>query len=471
MSNTATVQNNTFDQDQDSNESVLQKETQVSSDNTETYENDSNSTEEDNEFTRAKVESLGNRIRLTDQDVDNGLDLFCYVNCTNEDNDFLKQCRGVVFHDDELVMKAFPYTSEYSTMDTKNLETISENFKDYVFFDSHEGALIRMFYFNNRWFVSTHRKLNAFQSKWASREYFGTLFKKAVAAEIENNTSFKKSLPDGDNVLARLQSVLDTEKQYMFLVRNNKDNRIVCREPDRPTVYHVGTFVDGKLNLDDEIPHFPKPAKHSFLNIDEVVHYVNNVDIRNLQGVICISDRYSFKVLHPDYQELFQARGNEPSIKFRYLQVRTNRRLTNMLYHLYPEQIETFDDYENILFEIVRTIYRAYVQRYIKNIFIKVPREEYRVMLGCHAWHCSNKAENRISIEQVFKVLNVQPATALNRMIRRFKVEQYKQKEQQNYLNSSSIDNSPVTRLPSGLKMVSPLLVSSRSNLPPLNEN
>ena len=57
-------------------------------------ENDtvSNDANDESEFTRARVEALGSQIRLTDQNEELGLDLFCYVKCTNEDSDFLKHC-------------------------------------------------------------------------------------------------------------------------------------------------------------------------------------------------------------------------------------------------------------------------------------------------------------------------------------------------------------------------------------------
>ena len=68
----------------------------------------------DESFTRANVEALGNLIHLVDSDKDTGLDMFCYIKCFNDSPDMLKQCRGVVFHKDEIVMKAFPYNIEYN---------------------------------------------------------------------------------------------------------------------------------------------------------------------------------------------------------------------------------------------------------------------------------------------------------------------------------------------------------------------
>lgn len=422
------------------------------------------------EFTRANIQALGNSVHLVDSDEDSKLDMFCYLKCGESDNELLKQCRGVVFNEDNLVMKAFPYTNEYCHTNRDDIITAVETFGDWTFYEAHEGALIRMFYFNGKWFVSTHRKLNAFRSKWASRESFGTSFKNALMAEEVNNEVFKAALPAGENILERFQSTLDTSKQYMFLIRNTNDNRIVCFAPDKPTVYHVGTFVNGNLftpGFDDTSVNLPTPKRLSFLNVDELLSFVEKISYKHLQGVIGFTkDNRQVKILHKDYQDLFRARGNEPSIKFRYLQVRMNRRFVNMLYHLYPNMAETFDEYENTIYDIARSIYRAYVQRFIKKRYVTVPREEFSVIRECHTWHLSDRAKNRISLDQVIRILNQQSPTNLNHMIRRFKLEQSRQKEQQSQVrprsdsmrSTRSFEQSPVVRN----------LNSSTSRLPPV---
>lgn len=383
---------------------------------------------EESLFSRVTAEG---KIRLVDSDDETGLELYCYNTCNNDESTFIKQSRGLVFHNGELVMKAFSYTDEYSYKDER-LPSILSNFNQWRFYTAYEGALLRLFYFSGRWFLSTHRKLNAFRSKWASRDSFGTLFKKALENEAEINPEFSLSLGEGDNILIRFQNSLDKTKQYMFLLRNFSDNRIVCDVPtgQESLILHVGTFVNGELSLTEKTSlHSPEP--HEFKTFEEVSNYIEtNIDPKRVQGIICFGpDCRQIKVLHNDYLEMFQTRGNEPSIKFRYLQVRMNRKMTEMLYSLYPELRDTFNDYENTLYDIARCIYRAYVQRFIKKRYVTVPVEEYQVIKECHSWHLSNRETNRISLECVIQHLNKQSATNLNHMIRRFKIEQAKKQE------------------------------------------
>jgi hypothetical protein len=392
---------------------------------------------------RAQYEALNTRIRLVDQipadtvrsekdyDDSNELDLFCYVNCNAADDALIRECRGVVFHKNKVVLRAFPYTPELNHTETEELAVSLSDFTKCSFFDSHEGTLIRVFNFNGKWFISTHRKLNAFRSKWASRESFGDSFKVAIDEEYKSNKAFNESMSkfEDNNLIDNFFSTLNPEHQYMFLVRNTKENRIVCLPPDVPTLYHVGTFINNEVDVNNDIG-ITRPKLHTFKNVDELVGYVNSVDVQYMQGVIAfLPNNAQLKIVNKEYQDFFQVRGNEPSIKFRYLQVRMTKKVSSMLHNLYPEYSEAFNEYENILYEIAINIHRAYINRFISKRYVTVPTEEFAVIRECHAWHISDRVNHRISIDKVIDVLNTQRPTTLNKMIRRYRIDQSKQKD------------------------------------------
>jgi hypothetical protein len=428
----------------------------------------------ESEFNRAAVEELGNRVRVTDTDTASGLELFCYAKCGPDDGELLRQCRGVVFSGEEIVMRAFPYTIEYSHQDADSIATSIPSFEGCSFYEAHEGALVRVFSFEGRWYVSTHRKLNAFRSKWASKESFGTTFKRALEEEAQTNENFAQLLPEeGESVLDRFYKILDPTKQYMFLVRHTEENRIVCSPPVKPTVFHVGTFVGGELVMTEDIS-IPYPKKLEFASVDDLTQYVEQIDIRHLQGVIAfVPGNIQYKILHKEYQALFRARGNEPSIKFRYLQVRMSCQMVDMLYHLYPSMASVFDEYENTLYGIAKVIYRSYVQRHIKGKWSTLPNEEYRVDKECHTWHEEDRKTNRVTVEKIIEILNNQTATNLNKMIRRFHADTEKQQETQTTNQTRARSNTMTSLSPAmnAQAVASPLLLSKNRarnpNLPP----
>ena len=262
--------------------------------------------QETKNISRESIEIHNNKIKLTDKDEDNDLELFCYNFCEDKDNDIIKNSRGVVFSGQKIIMQAFPYTKEFRETDFDNInQQLESSIDDCEIYDSHEGFLIRMFYYKNKWYLSTHRKLNAFKSRWASRESFGHSFKKALESEVKRNEALRKSLSyeqdSKDNIIFKFQDILDKDKQYMFLVGYNEENRVVCDVVKDLFIYHVGTFLDGKLKMNENI-NIPHPKKHNFKNLEEMYAYVKETDYKKIQGIILFKpNNKQYKILSADY--------------------------------------------------------------------------------------------------------------------------------------------------------------------------
>ena len=229
---------------------------------------------------------------------------------------------------------------------------------------------------------------------------------------------------EGDDVLEKFKNILEFDKQYMFLLLNDNENRLVAeRDNNIPGIYHVGTFINGQLTMDEDVS-IPYPQKHDFKSADDIYDYVNNLDHRFKQGIIVFApNNIQYKVYNNYYQKLLNVRGNEPSIKFRYLQVRMNTDNNKLLRELYPEKCDVFDEYENRIYEIAKNIYKSYVDRFIKKIYVTTPVEEFNTIKEMHNWHIENRVENRISLNKVIEVLNTQTPTNINKMIRRLTQE------------------------------------------------
>jgi hypothetical protein len=398
------------------------------------------------------ISEQGNKIRLVDSDPDNKLDLFCYVRCVDNSDPKVKSCRGVVTLNDKVLYQTYGYTHEYTT---ESLETIKQTMdfdSNFVVQDAHEGSLLRVFCVNETWYVTTHRKLDAFRSKWASRQSFGAQFVESLVATYDNDTDFKEKIDsvsdediattrvftlrssehDKNPVLLKFLYTLDKSKCYCFLVRNTSENRIVCQSPETPILYHSGTFSESTsefLGLGSDLG-VPVPDTHSFSSWEEVCAYVDEkTDHETLQGLIVFNGRDHIKILNSNYKRYFEVRGNEPSIRYRYLQVRMNKEMTDSLYELYPRYTDQFQNYENMLYAFAKVIYDSYVKRFIKRQFVTLPKEEYTIMRACHAWHLEDRSKNRMNLRKVIEKMNEQPPTILNKMIRRKMQEAIEEKK------------------------------------------
>ena len=112
----------------------------------------------------------------TDQDED--ISVYSYANCNEKSDTFLQNCRGLVFLKDELISRLFPFTREISCSD--DLSMVCDNFDQFKFYTSYEGAIIRVMHVKGEWKVTTNKKLNAYASRWGSSESFGDEFKKGA---------------------------------------------------------------------------------------------------------------------------------------------------------------------------------------------------------------------------------------------------------------------------------------------------
>jgi len=366
-------------------------------------------------FSKSNIDTYGN-VKLTDSNSE--LELYHYSECKNSDSDNLQQCRGLIYHNDKLLVKTFPYTLEYNDTQFTEISNIIQDINEWRFFPSYEGTIIRVFY-HLKWYVSTHRKLDAFKSRWSSKDSFGQIFMDALTDEVTLNSEFASRLQPG-NILEKLCLTLNKEHQYVFLILNTHQNRIVCDVPSTNLIYHVGTFKNNILDLDDNI-NITKPSSLPFTTIDDLCYHVYNTKSNINQGVICFNTKTNkqLKIVNKNYQYYYNARGNISSIKFRYLQVRMDNEQTNILKYLYPNYIEIFEQYETYIYNIALFIYQAYVNRFIKKQYITLPKEEFIVMKESQALYNSDR-NHKITINKVLTILNNQPATNINHMIKRF---------------------------------------------------
>ena len=344
-------------------------------------------------------------LSLTDSDQD--LMVYSYITPTDD----VKDIRGVVVDKEgNIVMKTFPYTPEF-VLDSDNDESvknISIDFNRNRFFLSEEGCLIRVFNYNGKWYVSTHRKLDAFQSKWSSNKSFGYMFEEALYNEYKKTKDFYQfvggSLYGSENVLKSFLTKLDTEKSYVFLVRNSEENRIVCESPTEPKLYYTGSFNRDGSNFQFLEIHIDLPKELYLEDLTDLVQYVDNIDYKKNQGVVVIGSSGPLKILNKQYYKMFKVRGNNYNLRFRFLELINNTEDLELLYDLYPNNMNMFKSMKSDLYEIAKNIHQAYMTRFVNKEFATVPKEQFGIMKECHQWHISDR-KNKVTLNKVLDCL------------------------------------------------------------------
>lgn len=368
-------------------------------------------------------------IEKVDSEESSGLEMFSYKEGTTEtSSEIARQTRGIVYKEDKIIMKTFGYTPEFSEHQSEQINSYlaETDLSTCKIFESREGALIRVFFDTNKWYITTHRKLDAFRSKWSSKESFGSIFERSLVYRYSTNPEFQNFIglqgaTNPETILELFLNKLDKSLVHTFLISNTEENRIVCNSPLQPVSNYVGSFSpDG--NTYTFINNFVEtPREMTFSSVTEMCEYVNGVNPRLVQGVIVITPTLKyFKVINNQYRLMYELRGNCSSIKFRYLQLRTNGAKITSFLSLYPLYQNDFIEYENILSQISKRIHQAYIARFIHKQYARVTPDEYRVIRECHGQHITNRSYI-VTAERIKESLNKQSPVTLNRMIKEFK--------------------------------------------------
>lgn len=386
------------------------------------------------------VNTLGDKIGVMDQE--EGLRVLNYHHCDRDSSDDLKKVRGWVQDTDtgDILFETFPYTEEYNSHEDISFlgQDVREEWDVYY---SMEGCLLRIFWHKDRWYISTNKKLNAFKSRWASRKSFGDIFREGLVHANGNN----------ENVLETLLDQMDKTRVHLFLVRYNHENRVVCSAPKEPDfVYFIGSWDNEKKVLEREWK-YPIHVKTPTI-IPEIPgtlqELADNVNIREYQGIILFHKEKNtqVKIYSHEYETLYKIRGNNPNIRFRYLEIRKEDGIRKEFIRMYPLYEDLFLEYDNILYQLAKLIRYYYIQRYIKNKYVTLPKEEYILMKKCHDWYLLNRVENKINVSKVLEILNGEDTLALYKMIRRYQINQHNQEQYKYDNNNNDVMQYPTTR-------------------------
>ncbi len=202
---------------------------------------------------------------------------------------------------------------------------------DWTITEAIEGTLIRIFYFNDKWIITTHRKLDAFKSKWGSEKSFGDIFKEAVMIKTQDS-----QINDDVDVNTLCQKLgLNKHRQYTFLITATDKTRFVCPSTPIPIVYlyAITEKINNKTTIinenDSEMKKWNDWKQESLhLKAPEAIQFVQNLSFPfKCQGLLFFNSKTfeSYKLVNKTYQEYFDVRGNIPSVPFAYLHILGNK--------------------------------------------------------------------------------------------------------------------------------------------------
>ena len=283
-------------------------------------------------------------------ETDDGLTLFNYLD--NPADDQAKNTRGLVFAGQRLVAASYPYVPELCFNDAVNTGDLNG---DLMLMDSYEGTTLRLFNFNGKWRLATHRKLDAFTCCWARKESFGDLFISALETTYSTNEEFRKRYESEEmgDLYNRFVAALNPNRIYVILLRATGENRVGCSEPavGEAMLYHMATLdlvkteegIKRSFDFTDEIG-----LPHPFTTLSNGVENWRQFD--ESDGTLCekqgifVYNRTSGKfvrVFSTAYMNAVEVRGNCPLLGQRYLNLLGDDTKRTMFEKLYGSVCDT----------------------------------------------------------------------------------------------------------------------------------
>ncbi len=327
--------------------------------------------------------------------------------------------RGIIVDTNtgRIICRSFPYTPEVISEDSERIGSLfSKDLSEVSVYTSCEGTVMRLFWYGEEWHISTHRKIDANNSYWTGPT-FGSMFKDLREFDLDD---------------------LDKNYCYAFLMSHN-GNRLVYKITT-PQLMLISIYDHSKqcfLSATEYGPQYETGPKHpsgcvypspvnginTIADLQEAVDKLGKFASYNHAGIIAVPDSQNpqpIKIVNVTYNNIRDARGNESSIRSRYIQLRgTAQGMLLIKWYTEADYQKIFADAEGEIDELVNRLHTMYMNRYVHKNFEQLPKEEFVTLQRCHTWHTTNRGNNIVTIAKVREFLNATPTHFLLLMVNR----------------------------------------------------
>lgn len=263
-----------------------------------------------------------------------------------------------------------------------------------------DGTMMRLYNYNDNWYTSTTRCIDARTSYWTSYKSFDELFWMLFDKNLLVN--------------------MDKNYTYVFILLH-KENRIVIRHKVNMLVYvsriHNTTYTEDYTQQFNNVYGIRRPKKIDiceYLNNDNDDNSGNSDDFINAtrhpykRGIlikILNKDTGFWDCYKKDYENYIFAkdiRGNVPQIRMRYLELLNEPAKLEVFEKIYSENKFMFNVIKTQLFKLAKTIHQLYINSHVKHqIEVKDDNMYYKTLRQLHAQY--KTTNNPIVFDEVRK--------------------------------------------------------------------
>lgn len=284
----------------------------------------------------------------------------------------VRECNGIIMKksDFKIVCYTFDKCLDHDILSS------GINMNKLYYENAIEGTLLRLFYYNNNWCLSTKKCIDANKAKWLSSKSFSILFEECL---ILYNYS-------------HLLKELNPSYCYSFILIHPENNIVV--KYVEPYIYHISTRDINTLKEIDINIGFNK-LERWFIhdpNMDDIIHKLNERTICNTEGFMFIDENYNrHKIRTSIFIEARNLWGNTNNRCLRYLELRKDINKLNKYFNYFPIDKSNFLYYEKCIENLAYVILNIYSQKHIKKNTIKIPYFFSKTIYKLHGIFIKNK--------------------------------------------------------------------------------
>jgi len=304
-------------------------------------------------------------------------------------NKIVRECNGIIM--DKITLGIVCYSFNKCKEDTSFDTELNQN--ELYIEDALEGTLVRLFYYNNTWYLSTKKCINAATSKWLSQKNFLELFQESLI--ILNKVNIYNNL--------------NITNCYSFILAHPENNIVVNYQA--PTLFHIGTRNMQTLEEMYEDIGIQLPPR-SLIPLNEIPHFLENIknDISVMrEGIIFIDKQYNRqKYRSTIYNNLRNLWGNTNNRFYRYLELRKDQALLSLYLSNFQRDMPIFSEYEKTIYLLGKEILSHYILKYIEKRDIKNPYYFAKFLYKIHGDFLNTRYQTNID-KILIELYNLEP--------------------------------------------------------------
>lgn len=267
---------------------------------------------------------------------------------SNQRNELVRECNGIILDKNTFDVVSYG-TKGLQKLDSKDELLKPENIVSIT--ETEDGTMLKVFYYNEEWVVSTNRRIDAKRVKWSSSKTFYELLLdhfKCTSEELE--TLFSESL--------------DKSRTYSFILLSSENQHVIYYEKSRLI------FVESRHNLTfeqfSEIPSFSDEQKD--VPRGDFLEKLNSLTRQSCRGAIVNG---IYKVDYPWFEMADKLRKNLPTLKLSYIACNTDER---RLFRIFFGNELYYNYLDNLINQIALFIYNAYRESYVRKLY-RIPTD------------------------------------------------------------------------------------------------